>query len=105
MESTLPYIVLISEFSARVLVAAAILLRSRGTPTTRLAWLLVLFALPVVGLVAYLMIGEVRLGHRRIKRYRHIVESIESKAVDYATRARIEATPVPHRYRSIAYLA
>ncbi|NIM69644.1 MAG: hypothetical protein GTO48_04125, partial [Xanthomonadales bacterium] len=40
----------LAEFSARLIIAGVIIVRSRGTPATRLAWLVVILALPVFGI-------------------------------------------------------
>ena len=37
----------LAEFGVRVMLAAVIVVRSRGTPATRLAWLVLVFAVPV----------------------------------------------------------
>ncbi len=90
------------EFSARVMMACVILLRPRRTPAVRLAWLVVLFALPVVGLVAYLLLGETRLGRRRAARHREILRR-------GALRDAVQPPPVeadlPVQFRPIAHLA
>ena len=84
-DGALPLAAVIAEYAARVLVGAIILLRSRGTPTVRLAWLVVVFAIPVVGVVAYLLVGEVRFGRRRGRRHRRIAERIGGRtAVHFA---------------------
>lgn len=55
-----------------------VVLRKRR-PTVALAWLLVLFMLPIIGLCMYLLVGETRLGKRRARRYaeaRRVVETV-----------------------------
>ncbi|QIW14961.1 cardiolipin synthase [Pasteurellaceae bacterium RH1A] len=54
-------------FSVVLLCALRVLYHQRNTGAV-LAWLLVLFAFPMVGVVAYLLIGEPRLGKKRLKR-------------------------------------
>ncbi|TVQ85353.1 MAG: cardiolipin synthase [Chromatiaceae bacterium] len=44
------------------------LLRPHRDPAARMAWVLVIAALPLLGLLAYLLFGEVNLGRRRIAR-------------------------------------
>ena len=48
---------------AAVLIRA--LLRPHREPASRLAWIIVIIVLPVVGIVAYLMLGETRISGRR----------------------------------------
>jgi cardiolipin synthase len=45
-----------------------ILLRPHREPTSRIAWIAVVSVLPLLGLVAYLVLGEVRLGRWRRER-------------------------------------
>ncbi len=49
---------------------ARVLLRPHRDPASRIAWVVVMAALPVVGIVAYLLLGEVNIGRRRIERMR-----------------------------------
>jgi cardiolipin synthase len=51
-------------------VMARIVLRPNRVPASRVAWLVVVGALPVVGIVAYVLLGEVRIGRRRMARLR-----------------------------------
>ena len=57
-------------FSARVL------LRPHREPAARLAWLLVIALLPVLGMVSYLFLGEVDIGKERRRRVREIVAGL-----------------------------
>lgn len=51
-----------------VLVAIRILIRPHREPASRLAWLLVILLLPALGVVAYLLLGEVNIGRARVRR-------------------------------------
>jgi cardiolipin synthase len=48
--------------------ALRVVMQRRSTGET-LAWMLILFALPLIGIGAYLMLGELRLGRRREARF------------------------------------
>ena len=61
--SSIPFIV---HFSLSVLAAVRLLYRKLEVNTT-LAWLFLLFGLPVVGVVLYVLFGDHRLGQRRMK--------------------------------------
>ena len=97
--------ILAAEFSLQVTMAAIILLRPRGSPAVRLAWLMVVFALPVVGVVAYLLVGEVRLGRGRARRHRQIIQRIGVQAAASAAGHRPFGALVPDEYLQIAHLA
>ena len=46
-------------------VIARILLRPHRDPASRIAWVVVVGALPLLGMLAYLLLGEVNIGRRR----------------------------------------
>lgn len=60
-----------------------ILLRDDLTPTTRLAWFVVLMVLPYVGAAVYFLFGEVDLGNSATTKHRHIREAIGKLGADY----------------------
>ncbi len=55
-------------------VFARILLRPHRDPSSRIAWMVVVGVLPVLGIIAYLFLGEVNLGRRRLKRLHAVLE-------------------------------
>ena len=50
-------------------VTLRILMKRRAVPSA-MAWLLIIFILPLVGIIAYLSFGELHLGKRRAERAR-----------------------------------
>jgi cardiolipin synthase len=48
------------------------LLRPHREPASRIAWIVVILAVPVVGIVAYLLLGETNVGRRRVERRRKV---------------------------------
>jgi cardiolipin synthase len=56
--------------------AVRILLRPNRTPESRVAWLAVLFALPGIGVLAYLLLGETNIGVKRTDRVRKVTEGL-----------------------------
>ena len=51
-------------------------IRRKSQPAVCLAWLTIIFLVPFVGLAAYLLIGEIRLGARRIRRHAREVDVV-----------------------------
>jgi cardiolipin synthase len=49
-----------------------VLTRPHREPASRLAWIIVIIALPLLGMIAYLMLGETRISGRRRSRGREI---------------------------------
>lgn len=95
---------LLLEMFFRVGIVCLVLLRKRGASST-MAWVTVVIALPLVGSILYLLIGEVRLGRSRIRRHREIVERIES-SVAFVTAARQRSWPtIDPRFAHLSVLA
>jgi cardiolipin synthase len=49
---------------------ARALLRPHREPASRIAWVLVILALPAIGMISYILFGETNIGRRRVARYR-----------------------------------
>ncbi|MCA0921506.1 cardiolipin synthase [Pseudooceanicola nanhaiensis] len=54
------------------------LLRPNREPSSRMAWLLVMMALPAFGILAYVLFGETNIGSRRAARYREMAEVLRN---------------------------
>ncbi|MDX1683502.1 MAG: cardiolipin synthase, partial [Phycisphaeraceae bacterium] len=61
------------------LVMIAVILRRRLAPPTALAWLTIVAFVPVVGLVAYLLIGDAWLGQRRAQMHQQTIERLREQ--------------------------
>ena len=49
-------------------VIARVILRPHREPASRVAWIVVIIVLPVIGMLAYLLLGETSIGRRRVSR-------------------------------------
>ena len=75
------------------------LLRPHREPASRLAWVVVIVAAPVVGVVAYILFGDTNVGRRRIARLRDALERLPSLAEISTADMDGEGQPrVPERY-------
>ncbi|MCC6230014.1 MAG: cardiolipin synthase [Phycisphaerales bacterium] len=91
------------DWLVRIALALRVILRRTPVPTT-LAWLLVLLLIPVVGWVAYAMVGENRLGSRRAARAQRLAREIMSHAAPLWTRGTQDFPPSMSPYEHIASL-
>jgi cardiolipin synthase len=55
-------------------VIVRILLRPHRDPASRIAWMVVVGVLPLVGIFAYLLLGEVNIGRRRVRRLHAVLK-------------------------------
>lgn len=51
-------------------------LRPHREPASRITWTVIVLSLPVVGILAYLLFGEVNIGQRRIERMRRVIADL-----------------------------
>src|SRR5208282_4120805 len=71
-------------------VMARILLRPHRDPASRIAWLVVVAVVPVLGILAYLLFGEVNIGRRRVERLRAVLADMPKHVTDGAEAAVLE---------------
>lgn len=85
--------------AVQLVVAALVLVRRPQRQSSALAWLVVVLLLPGVGIVAFLLFGDVITGTARRRRHREIVERVQAVA---RLRARPRTAELPDEYRPIA---
>ena len=61
-------IVAVGVFAIHLLTVLRAVTRPNRTPASRVAWVAVIMCLPVIGVVAYLLLGETSIGHERVRR-------------------------------------
>ncbi|MFZ0467766.1 MAG: cardiolipin synthase [Thiogranum sp.] len=75
-----------------------VVLRPHRQPASRIAWIVVITVLPVAGILAYILFGEVSIGRRRVARLRAVLDAMPAfPAAASGDQARLDAT-VPERY-------
>jgi hypothetical protein len=62
------------ELILRFSLATIVILRKGARPSVATAWVLIVIAFPLLGIFAYLLIGESRLGSRRRKAHKMILD-------------------------------
>ena len=53
-----------------------VLLRPHREPASRIAWVVVIMAIPVAGIIAYILFGEANVGRRRVERIREVLSRL-----------------------------
>ena len=69
--------VILLEFAFRVGLIIWMLGRRRVEPTTRLSWIMLLLAIPFLGSIIFLLVGETRFGRRRVARHRQVLAALD----------------------------
>ena len=83
------------------LVIARILLRPNREPASRIAWLVVVAVLPVVGVMAYLLLGETHIGRQHIKAMRNAVGQLSQSKLKIVGDSVPQPANVPLHYAAL----
>jgi cardiolipin synthase len=78
-----------------------VITRPHRDPASRIAWVAVIAALPVVGMLVYVLLGETNIGRRRIARMKQVIEAMPAMApVSQSGKENAQAN-VPQRYQHL----
>jgi cardiolipin synthase len=69
-------IVAVIVFVVHLLTVLRAVTRPNRTPAARVAWVAVVMCLPVLGVVAYLLLGETSIGHERVRKLHEAEQSV-----------------------------
>jgi cardiolipin synthase A/B len=75
-----------------------VILRPHREPASRLAWIMVIITLPVVGIVAYILLGETNIGRGRVRRMREVLEMLPDVKHAPGAEASNLRPEIPERY-------
>jgi len=85
-------------------VIARILLRPHRNPASRIAWVVVVGVLPLLGMLAYLFLGEVNIGRRRVERLHSVLKRMPRFSYPPAADTAALAPGIPECYRHLFQL-
>jgi cardiolipin synthase len=81
-----------------------VLLRPHRNPASRVAWIAVIASLPVIGILGYLLFGEVNIGRHRAARLRKILSEMpDAPAAVPGDEANLTAS-IPDKYQPLFHL-
>jgi cardiolipin synthase len=75
-----------------------VLLRRHRQPTSRIAWIVVILSVPLVGMLAYLLFGETNIGRRRVERMRSVIAKLPRLSTVPGLESAVSQAHVPDRY-------
>jgi cardiolipin synthase len=85
-------------------VIARILLRPHRNPASRIAWVVVVGVLPLLGMLAYLFLGEVNIGRRRVERLHSVLKRMPRFSYPPAADTAALTPGIPECYRHLFQL-
>ena len=96
----LPYLFYILDLIIRIGLSLRILSRSMSVGVT-FAWMTIVLAVPYLGAFLYLLIGENRLGERRLLRARAVIEQSHQWQKILCKHAALATTAIPQQYTTL----
>ena len=97
-ESIAGAIFLAFDISLQIAFVVRVLLRPHREPASRIAWVVVVLALPLLGILAYLLFGETNIGRRRVERLRQSIARLPLWADAAAADVMPLQDDLPQRY-------
>ena len=94
------YLVFLTDLAIRIGLSLRILMRGKSVGVT-FAWMTIVLAVPYLGALLYLLIGEHRLGERRTRRAREVIEQSGPWRNILCQRADRESVNIPARYQAL----
>jgi cardiolipin synthase len=85
-------------FIVQVGLIVRVLLRAHRDPGSRIAWVIVILSIPLVGIGAYLLFGETNIGRRHFERMRAVEREIRRDAKARREGSRRPAAAIPDRW-------
>ena len=95
---TFTTLTLAASVAVHLAVLVRVILRPHREPASRIAWLAVVIALPLIGMLAYMMFGEVNIGRRRVARMRAVEGGIPQPAPSAPADLANLRAEIPERY-------
>jgi len=97
-ESLTGAILLLLNISLHVAFVVRVLLRPHREPASRIAWVVVIVAVPLLGILAYLFFGETNIGRRRVARLRESIARLPGWRDAAAESVIRQREDIPQRY-------
>jgi cardiolipin synthase len=94
------YLVYLADLAIRIGLSLRILMRNKSVGVT-FAWMTIVLAVPFLGALLYLLIGEHRLGEHRLGRARKVIEQSNLWRNNLCERASRETVAIPDSYKPL----
>jgi cardiolipin synthase len=98
---TLSTFILAVDIALTIMVLVRVMLRPHRAPASRIAWVAVIVSLPLVGVIAYMLFGDVNIGRRRLARIRKIEHGMPALWSGAAVEQSILQAQIPERYEPL----
>lgn len=97
-------IFLVALFLAQVATTARVLIRPNRDATSRVAWIAFIFAFPLFGIIGYILLGETRVGRKRLARKSEALRQLTELADETHLSNKSDIDEFPDRFRTVFQL-
>ncbi len=92
---------IIAHFVILIVLIVRVMTRPHRDPASRIAWMVVIAALPFLGVLIYILFGEVNIGYRRVARMKKILNQIPPMAAISPGEEKNAEAQVPEHYQHL----
>jgi len=97
--NSISYLAISLHLLVEVALIVRVLLRPHRQPASRIAWIVVIVSLPIIGIVAYLLFGETNIGRRRVTRMQTVLDALPAPPTCDEVVLLKAAKPYQHLFR------
>lgn len=94
-------VVAVGHVGIQALLVIRALLRPHREPASRIAWIVVILALPIMGILAYILVGETRVGRKRVERRARVQAALPGFGTIAGAAAAVAAASTHERHRPL----
>tara|TARA_B100000959_G_scaffold214481_1_gene225769 strand:- start:1891 stop:3336 length:1446 start_codon:yes stop_codon:yes gene_type:complete len=102
---SIPVTLFFLELILKIVMIAIILLGKKKTDSAKISWVLLIILFPFIGTAIFLLLGTRRLGSRRRKRNKIILNRIPQSVYCHSKDSRLCSVNLEEKHNSIAYIA
>jgi len=99
-DSNFGFLYFVHELIQLAVIARAIL-RPYRDPASRIAWVVVIAVMPILGIVLYLLLGETNIGRRRVQRTKAVLARLPDMTRESSSEPNHLQTQVPDSYEHL----
>jgi cardiolipin synthase len=89
---------LVAHVSLLAIFITRALLRPNREPSSRVAWVLVMLALPAIGIIAYILLGETNIGRKQVARNREVLDRVTERVPTAGIEASFDRVDARYRH-------
>jgi cardiolipin synthase A/B len=98
------FLIFLAHLTIIFLVLIRVMLRPHRDPASRIAWVAVIAAIPLLGILLYLLLGEVNIGRRRVSRLKKVLANIPELAAPLPSDSNNFSPDLPEMYEHLFHV-